>query len=111
LTRQSLDDRTSAARMWDALEARLVAEIGGDITATEQTLIAAFCGIAIIVNDLTAKNLLGQPTSLAELNQCTSTLIRLASKLGINKRVPKDVSTPTLGDVLRAGIDQEHEHA
>jgi hypothetical protein len=101
LTREALDSRTAAAKMWDSLAASIIADAGGEseISTVQRTLIDAFCGVAIRLNDLNTKGLLGQPVDLSELSLVASTLTRLASRIGV-ARVPRDIG-PTLGELLR----------
>jgi hypothetical protein len=99
LTREQLDARTHAAKLWDQMEARITSEVGGDVTAVQQALITAFCSVAISLNDLTAKNLLGQPTNIADLSLAASTLTRLAQRIGVARKVKS--AAPTLSDMLR----------
>jgi hypothetical protein len=92
-TRAELDSRTAAAKMWDALAASITADCGGEseISTVQRTLIDAFCGVAIRLNDLNTRGLLGQPVDLSELSLAASTLTRLASRIGI-VRVAKPVA-------------------
>jgi hypothetical protein len=55
-------------------------------------------GAAIHVNDLNARLLLGQQINIVEHAHAISTMVRVASRIGID-RLPRDVS-PTLSDIL-----------
>jgi hypothetical protein len=105
LTRDMLDSRTAAAKMWDTLAASIIADAGGEseITTVKRTLIDAFCGVAIRLNDLNTKGLLGQPVDLSQLSLAASTLTRLASRIGIARHA-RDVSPPD-------PLDYAREHA
>ena len=107
LTRDQLDSRTSAAKLWDNLAANITADCGGEanISTVQRTLIDAFCSVAIRLNDLNTRGLLGQPVDLSELSLAASTLTRLATRIGIT-RVPKDVS-PSLSEIIRQDLAQQ----
>jgi hypothetical protein len=92
-TREQLDQRTAAFKMFESLYAAIAADIGGvdQVSAVQRELIEAFCGVAIRLNDLNTRGLAGQPVDLADLSLAASTLTRLASRIGIH-RVPRDVT-------------------
>ena len=71
--------------MWDTLASNIIADAGGEseISTIQRTLIDAFCEVAIRLNHLNTKGLLGQTVDLAELSLAASTLTRLASRIGI----------------------------
>ena len=108
-TRDMVDSRLKSAKIWDTLAANIIADAGGEseISTIQRTLIDAFCGVAIQLNDLNTKGLLGQPVDLTELSLAASTLVRLAARIGIN-RVPREVGM-SLGQLLRQ--DQAMKHA
>jgi hypothetical protein len=104
-TRADLDSRTAAARMWDNLSANIAADLGGEanLSSVQKTLIEAFVGVSIRLNDLNMRGLRGEQIDLSELSLAASTLVRIASRIGI-ARVARDVGS-SLGDLLR----QDHE--
>jgi hypothetical protein len=92
LTRQSLDGRTKARRQLDAIASGIAQDLGGEdrLSVVQKHLVEAFAGAALHVNDLNAKLLLGQDVDIVEHSQVISTLVRIASRIGID-RVPRDV--------------------
>jgi hypothetical protein len=92
-TREQLDQRTVAFRMFENLVASVIRDVGGEseISAVQRELIEAFCGIAIRLNDLNSRGLAGQPVDLADLSLAASTLTRLASRIGVH-RISRDVT-------------------
>ena len=68
-------------------------------TRLAQTLIAAYVGMSIRLNDMNTRCLLGQEVNLSDLTQASSTLTRLAVRIGIVRKV-RDKG-PTLSDYLR----------
>jgi len=101
LTRQSLDGRTKARKQFDAIADGIAEDLGGSdrLSTVQRHLVEAFAGCAIAVHAINAKLLLGQPIDLAEHSQITSTLVRLASRLGV-ERVPCAVNPNMLDQYL-----------
>jgi hypothetical protein len=102
LSRETLDGRTRSAKMFGSVEASVIEQLGGEdnLSAVQRHLIAAFAGMAVTLEDLNVRVMLGQPIDLNSYATCVSTLIRTANKLGV-RRVAKDVSS-TLDDLMRA---------
>ena len=51
----------------------------------------------------------GEEIDIAEHALLTSTMVRVAQRIGLN-RIPRNIG-PTFGDVLRAGIEHDRELA
>jgi hypothetical protein len=102
LTRQSLDGRTRARKQFDSIASGIAADLGGEdrLTTVQKHLVEAFAGCAVVVHDINARLLLGQPIDLTEASQACSTLVRLASRIGVSRRA-KNI-TPALADYLDA---------
>jgi hypothetical protein len=96
LTRQNLDGRTAAAKQFDAIAQGIAEDLkGSDKLSTIQLhLIECFAGCAIIVSAINAKLLTGGAIDVSEHSQAASTLVRLASRLGIHRRM-RDVNDLT----------------
>jgi hypothetical protein len=109
LTRAELDGRTNAARYFDRLVGAIEADLGGhdQLSTMEVELIEAFAGAAIKMNNLNTRLVLGQAIDLSEHAQAVSAMVRVASRLGLQRRV-KDVG-PTLGDLLRDDLAAQRE--
>jgi hypothetical protein len=107
LTREHLDGRTSAARIFAQLAAAIENDLGGhsELSTIELQLIQAFCGASVMLENLNVQLALGDPVEPLELAQIASTLVRVANKLGLQRRA-RDVS-PSLGDLMRD--DEETE--
>jgi hypothetical protein len=97
LTRQSLDGRTKACKQFDAIADGIAADLGGldRLTTVQKHLVEAFAGCAIAVHAINARLLLGQSVDLAEHSQVVSTLVRIASRIGLG-RMPHDVTLDPL---------------
>jgi hypothetical protein len=100
LSREELDGRTRASKMFCHVENSVIEDLGGEdnISAVQRHLVSAFAGMAVCLEDLNVRVMLGEPIDLNAFATCASTLIRTANKLGV-RRVPKDV-TPSLADIL-----------
>ena len=110
LTRSQLDGRTNAAKTFDRLVSSIEADLGGrgELSAIEVSLVEAFASAFVTLENINTRLLLGQQIDLAEHAQAVSSLVRVASRLGIRRRA-KDVSPPTLRDILRA--DEQEDDA
>jgi hypothetical protein len=107
LTRQSLDGRTRASKLFGEIVGGIETDLGGRdrLTTVERSLVEAFGGAAVLVNALNARLLLGQQVDLAEYSTVVSTLVRTASRIGVTRR-PRDV-TPSLDEYLRSHETEE----
>jgi hypothetical protein len=102
LTRAELDGRTGPARAFDRLVGDIERDLGGreQLSAIELTLIEGYAGAAVALQDLNARRTLGQPVDMAQHAQVASTMVRIASRLGLHRRM-RDV-TPSLEEYLEA---------
>lgn len=100
LTRDALDGRTNAAKVFDRLVADIEADLGGHdrLSTIELALIEGFAGAALTLHNLNTRLALGEKIDLAEHATAVSAMVRVASRLGLQRR-PRDV-TPTLSDYL-----------
>jgi hypothetical protein len=96
LTRQSLDGRTKARKRFDAVVEGIASDLGGEahLTTVQRHLVEAFAGCAVVVHDINARLLLGQPIDIGEATQAVSSLVRLASRIGVGRHM-RDVTDLT----------------
>jgi hypothetical protein len=108
LTRKNLDGRTKAAHRFDAIASGIAQDLGGEdrLSTVQKHLVEAFAGCAIHVNDLNARLLLGQQVDIVEHSQAISTMVRIASRIGIS-RVATDVTPPSVADYVEHIREQE----
>jgi hypothetical protein len=101
LTRAALDGRTGAARYFDRLVGDIERDLGGSdqLSAIEHELVEAFAGASVMLAHLNTKVARGEEVDPAEHSQAASTLVRIATRLGLQRRA-RDIG-PTLGDLLR----------
>jgi hypothetical protein len=105
-TRENLDGRTRARKQFDAIASGVAVDLGGSdhLSTVQKHLAEAFAGIAIVVQSVNAKLLAGEEIDITDACQASSTLVRIAARIGVNI-VPRDI-TPTLSDIL---LEQEEE--
>ena len=99
LTREALDGRTRARKQFDAIATGIANDLGGEdqLSTVQRHLVEAFAGAAICVHDLNARLLLGQKVDILELSTAISTMVRIASRVGVN-RVATDITPPPVDD-------------
>jgi hypothetical protein len=94
LTHENIDGRLRARKKFDAIARGVAQDIAGNnqLSTVQLHLIEAFAGVAIHVNNLTAKLLRGEEVDVVEHSQAISTMVRVAQRIGIY-RLARDVST------------------
>jgi hypothetical protein len=120
LTRDQLDGRTNAAKVFDKLVADIEADLAGhdQLTAIERALVEGFAGSYVSLCHLNAQLALGQPVDLSQHSSVVGALCRVASRLGIQRRA-KEVGPSSLNryletlaeDETAAGAEQRVEDA
>jgi hypothetical protein len=101
LSRAQLDGRTNAAKTFDAIARAIALDLGGEaaLSTVQKHLVEAFAGVAITVNDMNARMALGQEVDVLQQSQAISTLVRLASRIGV-RRITKDGTRPNVSEYL-----------
>src|SRR5271170_2400568 len=96
-----IDGRSAAARRYQDLIASLTSDAGGDAQLSEarRQLIRRFAALSVLAENMEARLAMGETIDLAEHCSISSTLVRLATRLGINRTAK--VVTP-LRDYLEA---------
>ena len=109
LTRESLDGRSTAAKLFDRLIGDIESDLGGhdQLSAIELALVEAFAGAAVLASDLNTRLALGQQIDVGSHSTCISAMVRVASRLGIHRRT-RDV-TPSLSQYLQQQPDDVQE--
>jgi hypothetical protein len=103
----NLDGRSAAARRFRDSVSAFVADMGGldQCSEIKLGLLRRLAAITVQAELLEAQMVNGKPVDVATLCTLSSTVMRLSSRLGL-ERVPRDVSGPSLGDMLRADLDK-----
>ncbi len=93
LTRDELDGRTNAAKLYDRLVAEVERDLAGpeNLSAIERSLVQAFAGATITMHNLNTRLLRGEPIDFAQHCASVSAMVRVASRLGLQRRA-KEVS-------------------
>jgi hypothetical protein len=110
LTRDQLDGRTNAAKLFERLIGNIAADLGGSdqLSTIECQLIEAFAGACVQMQHLNTRLALGEKIDLAEHAQAVSAMVRVASRLGLQRRAK---AVPDLyRDVLPQFASEQGEH-
>jgi hypothetical protein len=114
LSRENLDGRTAAARVFDRLVGEITADLGGadQLSAIEKALIQGFAGAAVAVQDVNARMALGQVIEVSDLAQSISAMVRVASRLGEQRRMRdvNGVARPQQSSVRADLVSELHEN-
>jgi hypothetical protein len=97
LTREALDKRTNACKLFDRLCADIEADLGGreQLSTIERQLIEAFAGAAVTLSDLNCRIALGQGIEPGQHALAVSAMVRVAARLGLQRRA-RDISPDPL---------------
>lgn len=100
------DGRGAIYRRYKTIARQIAVDQGNieRISSTKVSLIKRFAAASILAEALEAKIIAGKDVSITEHAQLSSTLVRLAQRIGIN-RVARDI-TPSLGEYL-ASIEED----
>jgi hypothetical protein len=96
LTRDQLDGRTNAAKLLDRLVVEIESDLGGrdQLSTIERALIEAFAGAAVTLQHLNTQLALGQQIDLSEHSAAVGAMVRVASRLGLQRRAREAVPNP-----------------
>ena len=95
-----------ARRFKDIANAILADQAGPDqCSEARKQLIRRFAAAAMLAEQLESRLANGEQIDIAEHATLSSTLVRLAQRIGIDRRA-KDIG-PTLGELLRADLDRK----
>jgi hypothetical protein len=102
------DGRTKISRRYRDIVSQICVDSGGPdkVSETKLQLIRRFAAAAVMAEALEARLVNGERIDVLEHAQLSSTLVRLVSRIGIN-RIPKDLTT--LNDVLRLDLEAREE--
>ena len=111
LTRDQLDGRTNAAKFFDKIVVDIENDLGGhdQLSTITRALIEGFAGAALTLCNLNAQLALGELIDATEHAQAVSVMVRVASRLGIQRRA-RDVTELSFNDYLaRADLETAGE--
>jgi len=98
-----IDQRSQVARRYHDIASAIAVDQGGAdrLSETRLQLVRRFAAAAVLAEQLEARLANGEQINITEHAHLSSTLCRLAMRIGIN-RVAKNV-TPSLSEILREG--------
>ena len=96
-----VDGRSLIARRYRDISFAIFADAGGIEQCSEarQQLIRRFAACSVIAESMEAELANGKPINIAEHSQLSSTLTRLATRIGIDRRA-HDITPPTVESYL-----------
>jgi hypothetical protein len=102
LTRDKLDTRRGAVKVFDAHARAIQNDLGGvdRLSAIELALVDTFVGASLTMSNMNCRIMLGEEVDMGLHALVGGLMVKLASRLGIERR-PRDVS-PSLSDYLKA---------
>ena len=65
-------------------------------------LIRRYAACCVLAEEMESRLVRGGQIDITEHAQLTSTMVRIAQRIGLD-RVPRDISSPSLADILREG--------
>jgi hypothetical protein len=92
-----IDQRSALARRYRDLVSSIAIDQGGadHLSESRLQLIRRFAGASALAEQVEARLAAGEPVDIGEYSQLTSTLVRLATRLGIDRR-QRDVTLDPL---------------
>jgi hypothetical protein len=107
----NVDGRTALARRYRDIACALVADAGGEdkCSETKIQLIRRFSAAAVLAESMEARLANGEQINIGEHALLSSTLVRIAQRIGIN-RLPKNL-TPDLQDYIARRVGAKDELA
>jgi hypothetical protein len=107
-----VDQRSSIARRYRDLMAEAIADAGGvsECSQARLQLIRRLAALSVQLEQLEAKLADGADIDIAEYTSLTSTLVRVVSRLGIN-RVSRDITPPSVQEYLAHKAKQLNKEA
>jgi hypothetical protein len=100
-----VDGRTALARRFRDIASAILADQAGadECSEARKQLIRRFAAAAVLAEQMEAQLAKGESIAVAEHALLCSSLVRLSNRIGIDRRA-RDLG-PTLGQILRQGID------
>jgi hypothetical protein len=102
LTRQMLGSRSKTAQMYDAMVAAIEADLAGDLSTIEKSLIEGFVGCSIIVKHINARLIAldGKELDLAAYAMAVNAMTKIGHRLGLKRRQRQVIQPPSLNEYL-----------
>jgi hypothetical protein len=100
----NIDGRSLIARRYRDICSAIAADQGGldQLSEARIQLIRRYAACCVLAEEMESRLVRGGQIDVAEHAQLTSTMVRVAQRIGLD-RVPRDISSPSLADILREG--------
>jgi len=98
----NIDGRSLIARRYRDICSAIAADQGGidQLSEARIQLIRRYAACCVLAEEM--ESVRGGQIDITEHAQLTSTMVRVAQRIGLD-RVPRDISSPSLADILREG--------
>jgi hypothetical protein len=92
ITPANIDHRSDAYRNYERVIKGITTDLGGPdrLSVIEKTLVDAYGALSVRMYDYAARQILGQHIELSNLASAVGTMVRVAKRLGVDRR-PKEV--------------------
>jgi hypothetical protein len=98
----NIDGRSLIARRYRDICAAIAADQGGleQLSEARLQLIRRYAALCVMAEKMESRLVQGAEIDIIEHAQLTATMVRVAQRIGLD-RIPRDVSSPSLADILR----------
>jgi hypothetical protein len=98
----NIDGRSLIARRYRDICSAIAADQGGldQLSEARLQLIRRYAALCVMAEEMESRLVQGAQIDIIEHAQLTSTMVRVAQRIGLD-RIPRDVSSPSLADILR----------
>jgi hypothetical protein len=99
---RNVDGRSLIARRYRDICTAIAADQGGleRLSEARIQLIRRYAACCVLAEEMESRLVRGVQIDITEYVQLTSTIVRVALRIGLD-RVPRDISSPSLADILR----------
>jgi hypothetical protein len=98
----NIDGRSLIARRYRDICTAIAADQGGpdQLSEARVQLIRRYAACCVLAEEMESRLVRGGQIDITEYVQLTSTMVRVAQRIGLD-RIPRDISSPSLADILR----------
>jgi hypothetical protein len=98
----NVDGRSLIARRYRDICTAIASDQGGldQLSEARVQLIRRFAACCVLAEEMESRLVRGEQIDITVYVQLTTTMVRIALRIGLD-RVPRDISSPSLADILR----------
>jgi hypothetical protein len=98
----NIDGRSLIARRYRDICSAIAADQGGldQLSEARLQLIRRYAALCVMAEEMESRLVQGAEIDIIEHAQLTATMVRVTQRIGLD-RVPRDISSPSLADILR----------